>query len=162
MKKIKYLIAVAGITGMLLTTQVGCSDYNKIEYQQAKETINVQETVTNITTLQQLEDIIEKNDKVAVDIGATWCSPCRYYAPTFEEVAKEYQGKVVFCKVVLDKIEYKEENKISDKYSVRLIPKTIFFKNGKEVHNRVGGIEKQDLKELIDTYLSEKEMTNQK
>ncbi|MDP2907769.1 MAG: thioredoxin domain-containing protein [Nanoarchaeota archaeon] len=156
MKKLKYLIAAAGITGLLLTTPIGCSDYTKIEYQKAQETITVQETVTEITTLQQLEDMIAKNEKVAVDIGATWCGPCKYYAPIFEEVAKEYQGKVVFFKVVLDKIDDKEERKISDKYLIRYIPKTIFFKDGKEVHNRVGGIEKEDLTELIETYLLEK------
>jgi len=155
MKKLKYLIAAAGITGLLLTTPVMTYNINESKtYQQI--TTQQLETVTNITTLQQLEDIIAKNEKVAVDLGATWCGPCRYYAPIFEEVAKEYEGRVVFCKVVLDKIDNKEERKISDKYLVRYIPKTIFFKDGKEVHNRVGGMEKQDLTELIDTYLLEK------
>lgn len=156
MKKLKYLIAAAGITGLLLTTPVGCSNYTKIEYQKTQEVTTVQEIVTNITTLQQLEDIIAKNERVAVDIGATWCGPCQKYAPIFHEVAEEYQGRIVFCKVVIDKIDDKEERKISDKYLVRYIPKTIFFKNGKEVHNRVGGIEKEDLSKLIDTYLLEK------
>lgn len=161
MKKLKYLVAVAGITGLLLTTPV--MTYNMNEHKAYQTTSQQLETVTNITTLQQLEDIIANNEKVTLDIGATWCGPCRNYAPTFEEVAKEYQGKVVFCKVVLDKIDKKEDRKISDKYLVRYIPKTMFFKNGKEVHNRVGGIEKQDLSNLIDTYLLEKETTiNQK
>ena len=155
MKKLKYLIAAAGITGLLLATPV--MTYNMNEYKPYQQTTVQQlETVTNITTLQQLEDIIAKNENVTVDLGATWCGPCKYYAPIFEEVAKEYQGKVVFCKVVLDKIDNKEERKISDKYLVRYIPKTIFFKDGKEVHNRVGGIEKEDLKGLIDIYLLEK------
>jgi thioredoxin len=156
MKKLKGLIAAAGITGLLLTTPIVYSHYTQLGYQKTQEDTVVQETVTNITTLQQLEDIIAKNEKVAVDIGATWCGPCKYYAPTFEEVAKEYQGKVVFCKVVLDKIDNKENREISNKYLIRYIPKTIFFKDGKEVHNLVGGMEKKDLKEIIETYLLEK------
>jgi len=156
MKKLKYLIAAAGITGLLMTTPIAYSDYTKVLGQKTQETVTVQETVTNITTLQQLEDIIAKNENVAVDIGATWCGPCRNYAPTYEEVAEGYKGRVVFCKVVLDKIDKKEHNNISNKYLVRYIPKTMLFKDGKEVYNRVGGIEKQELESLIDTYLLEK------
>ncbi|MBM3199395.1 hypothetical protein FJZ53_00545, partial [Candidatus Woesearchaeota archaeon] len=95
-------------------------------------------------------------DYVAVDIGATWCGPCREYSPTFHKVAEEYKGKVVFCQVVLDQIDKKEERTISKDYKVRYIPKTMLFKKGKEVYSRAGDIEKEDLKSLLDEYLLDK------
>lgn len=155
MKKLNYLIAAVGITGLLLTTPIIYSNHTQSRYENQLYA-EVQETVIDIKTAQQLEDIISKNEKVAVDIGATWCGPCQKYAPTFHEVAEEYKEKAVFCKVVIDKIDKKEENTICNKYQVRYIPKTILIKNGKEVHNRVGGMDKNTLTELVDTYLLEK------
>lgn len=151
MKKLNYLIVAAGLTGLLLITPYTiCNVQKTATYQQNKDEIKAQETVINIETVQRLEDIIKNNENVAVDIGATWCGPCRGYSPIFEETAKEYKDKVVFCKVVLDKIGSKDEKKISQDYNVRYIPKTILFKNGKEVYSQFGGIEKENLKDLIE------------
>jgi thioredoxin 1 len=45
------------------------------------------------------EQTINSNKVVFVDFWATWCGPCRALAPTIEEVAKEYQGKVLVGKL---------------------------------------------------------------
>lgn len=150
MKKLNYLIAAAGVAGLLFTTTPQAIYGWHEEIKVASE---VRDTVKHPETLQQLEGIINSNKYVAVDLGATWCGPCRKYAPTFEAVAKDYEGKVVFCKVVLDKIKEEEDNKISKKYQVSCIPKTMLFKDGKEVHSRVGGMDKDTLSGLVDTWL---------
>lgn len=156
MKKLSYILITAGLAGTLLTTPTMVYNMNKARTYQTTSQRQELETVVNITTAQQLEDIITKNEKVVIDIGAIWCGPCREYAPLFEEVAKDYKEQIVFCKVILDKIDYKEDRKISEKYQVMYIPKTVLFKNGKEIHSFFGVRDKDVLKELVDTYLLEK------
>lgn len=112
------------------------------------------ETITEITTASQLEEIIKNNDKVVVDFGATWCGPCKAYKPVYHEIAEEYNTKgIMFCEVVMDKMDSKEEVKIIDEYKIKYIPKTMLFKQGKEVFNQVGGISKEDLRSYVADFL---------
>ena len=40
-----------------------------------------------------------------VDFYASWCGPCKMLAPTVEEIAEEYEGRVKVCKVDVDEVE---------------------------------------------------------
>ena len=54
---------------------------------------------------------------VMVDFWATWCGPCRMIAPLVEELASEYDGKVVIGKCNVD-----ENQEVPMKYGIRNIP----------------------------------------
>ncbi len=156
MKKLGYTLVAVGIAGMLLTTPAMTYSINETRAYQITPKKQELETVVNITTARQLETIIKQNEKVAIDFGSTLCGPCKTYSPLFAEAAREYENKIIFCKVVLDQISNSEENKIIKKYYVYRIPKTMFFKNGKEIHSFLGGRNKDVLKGLIDYWLLEK------
>jgi thioredoxin 1 len=49
-----------------------------------------------------LDSTIKNSPIVLIDFYAKWCLPCRKMNPILEELAKEYQGKVTFCKVEVD------------------------------------------------------------
>ncbi len=154
MRRLNYFLAAASITGLLLTTQV--VDTKIPNYQTPIVHAKSQEIVGHFKTMQQLEDIIANNENVAVDLSESWCKPCQRYIPVFREVAEEYKGKVVFYKVEMDEIKYKEKRKLIKKYNVEYIPKTVLFKNGKEVHRHEGFLEKEELKALIEKHLFKK------
>ena len=82
--------------------------------------------------------------KWIVDFWAEWCMPCKIMAPHFEAVAKEMHGKINFGKVNVE-----ENYELTDKFSIRGIPTTLFLKNGDVVHSEVGAINKEALKEII-------------
>ena len=63
-----------------------------------------------------------------VDFWAPWCGPCKMLAPVFEEVSKDYEGKLTFLK-----INTEENQEISQKMGVMGIPCLIIFNNGEEV-----------------------------
>lgn len=79
------------------------------------------------------EQTINSNKVVFVDFWATWCGPCRALAPTIEEVAKEYQGKVLVGKLDVD-----ENPATAERFQVFSIPTMILFVNGQETERLVG------------------------
>ncbi|WP_100957526.1 thioredoxin family protein [Helicobacter pylori] len=69
---------------------------------------------------------------VVVNVGASWCPDCRKIEPIMENLAKTYQGKVEFFKVSFD-----ESQDLKESLGIRKIPTLIFYKNGKEVGERI-------------------------
>jgi len=90
---------------------------------------------------------IEANDiPVVVDFWAEWCGPCKAIAPTLEEVAKEYSGKLKVAKVNVD-----ENQEIPRKYGIRGIPTLMLFKNGNIEATKVGALSKSQLTAFLDS-----------
>lgn len=85
-------------------------------------------------------EVLKSELPVVVDFWASWCGPCKMFAPVLEEFAAEYEGKVKVCKVNVD-----EESELSHKYSVMSIPTVIVFKGGAEAKKSVGLINKAEL-----------------
>ena len=85
---------------------------------------------------------------VMVDFWATWCGPCRMIAPLVEELASEYDGKVV-----IGKCNVGENQEVPMKYGIRNIPTLLFFKNGELVDRMVGAASKADIAKKLDSLL---------
>ncbi len=94
------------------------------------------------------EKVIGSDKLTVVDFWAEWCAPCRMIAPTVEELANEYKGKVNVGKLNVD-----ENNKIATRFGIRSIPTLLFFKNGEIAKQVVGVRSKAELKEIIDSNL---------
>ena len=94
------------------------------------------------------EELIKGGKPVVMDFWAEWCGPCRMIAPIVNEVAKEYEGKVIIGKVDIDC-----NPNITVHFGIRNIPTILFFKAGELVDKHVGAIRKSDLIEKIDKLL---------
>lgn len=73
-----------------------------------------------------------KQGVVIVDFGADWCPDCRRIEPIMNALADEYKGKVKIFKVNID-----QQEALKDEVGVRRIPTLIFFKDGKEIGERL-------------------------
>lgn len=101
-----------------------------------------------IVTDANFAEIIGGGMPVMVDFWATWCGPCRMIAPIVEELAGEYEGRVVIGKCNVDECQ-----ETPMKYSIRNIPTLLFFKDGELVDRMVGAASKGDIAKKLDALL---------
>lgn len=94
------------------------------------------------------EEVINSSIPVLVDFWAEWCAPCKMIAPTVDEIAHEFDGKLKVGKVDVD-----SNPKISSKYQIRSIPSIVFFKDGKVTDQIVGAVPKVKIMSKIETIL---------
>ena len=95
------------------------------------------------------DEVVLKSDKpVLVDFWATWCGPCRMLGPVIEELATEYEGRVVVGKVDVD-----NNQEFAAKYGLRNIPTVLVFKDGEVVGRQVGVAPKKIYTDALDSLL---------
>ncbi len=94
------------------------------------------------------QEVLESDIPVLVDFWAVWCAPCRMIAPTVEEIAKEYDGKLKVCKVNVD-----EAPKTSSEYGIMSIPTLAIFKDGVLADKVIGVVPKTELVSKITLYI---------
>lgn len=83
---------------------------------------------------------ISKYPLVVVDCWAEWCAPCRMLAPTIDELAVEYRGKIVFGKLNTD------NNRVTAmQYRISSIPAMLVFKNGNFAGQIIGAVPKEQI-----------------
>ncbi len=99
-------------------------------------------------TDENFESAIKEHPLILVDFWAAWCFPCKMIAPTIEELAKEYKGKVTFAKLNVD-----ENPKTAMQFGVTSIPTLILFKNGEIADKIIGAVPKEYLESKIKEHL---------
>jgi thioredoxin 1 len=99
-------------------------------------------------TSENFESLKTGNLPLVVDFWATWCGPCRMVGPIIEELAKEYDGKIV-----VGKCDVEENEELASEFGIRNIPTILFFKNGDVVDKIVGAQPKAKMIEKFNTLL---------
>ena len=104
------------------------------------------ENIQHVTDDTFEAEVLQSQSPVLVDYWAEWCGPCKAIAPTLEEVAKVYSGKLKVTKVNVD-----ENQEIPRKYGIRGIPTLMLFKNGNIEATKVGALSKSQLTSFLDS-----------
>jgi thioredoxin len=94
-------------------------------------------------------DLSIKDGVVLVDFWAQWCAPCRRLAPTVDQLADEYDGKLTVAKMDID-----ENPSTPMRFMVRGIPTLLLFKNGELKETIVGLAAKDDLVRVINKHVA--------
>ena len=103
---------------------------------------------TDATTGTFEAEVLQSEGKVLVDFWAEWCGPCKRLAPTVDELATDYDGKIVVGKLNVD-----DNPGTAGRFSIRGIPTLLLFKGGQIVEQIVGLADKDTLKKLIEKHV---------
>jgi thioredoxin reductase (NADPH) len=99
---------------------------------------------TQDLTADTFNDIITGNDIVLVDFWASWCGPCRSFAPTFQSSSEQHPD------IVHAKVDTEAEQQLAAAAEIRSIPTLMAFKKGHLVFNQAGALPPNALEELVE------------
>jgi thioredoxin 2 len=85
---------------------------------------------------------------VLVDFYSPTCGPCHALAPVIEQLAAEYSGRAVICK-----LDTSRHQMTAAQFQIRGVPTLIFFKNGQPVDQVVGAVPAQELQQRLNGLL---------
>jgi len=94
-------------------------------------------------TRDNFESIVTDNPMVIVDFWASWCAPCRAFAPTFE-TASERHADVVFGKV-----DTEEQSELAAAFNIRSIPTLMVFRENVVLYADAGALPPAMLEEVL-------------
>ena len=98
----------------------------------------------NLTEKNFEEEVLKEEKLVLVDFWATWCGPCKMFAPILEQAAAMLDGKALIAKVDID-----EAQTLAVRYGVMSVPTLVVFRGGEEVNRSVGVIAADQVATLI-------------
>lgn len=90
----------------------------------------------------------EGSKPAIIDFYADWCSPCRQLSPMVEEIARQYEGKIVVYKVNTDK-----ERTLSQDIGITGLPTLLFIPTSGKPRSTVGLISKETLLQAVNEVL---------
>jgi len=94
-------------------------------------------------TNANFDEVIRNNDFVIVDFWASWCGPCRSFAPIYEKVSEDHPD------VVFAKVNTEAERELGMHFQIRSIPTLMIFREQIIIYAEAGMLPEPALKELI-------------
>jgi thioredoxin 2 len=90
------------------------------------------------------KEVIKSQIPVLVDCWAPWCGPCRIVAPTIDQLARKYSGRVKVTKLNTD-----DNPEVTASYGILSIPTLLIFRGGKLVDRMVGTIPRAEIERRL-------------
>lgn len=95
-------------------------------------------------TIENLVESIEKPEILFIDWWASWCGPCRSFAPVFEAAAKRHPN------VTFAKIDTEAQQELATEFRIRSIPTLMAFRDGILLFSQPGALPASALEELVE------------
>ena len=94
-------------------------------------------------TKDNFEEVITKNSMVILDFWASWCGPCKSFAPMFEAASDKYPD------VVFGKVNTEEQQDLAGHFQIRSIPNVMLFREQVMLFGQPGAMPAEGIDSLI-------------
>ena len=94
-------------------------------------------------TKETFKDTITGNDIIIVDFWASWCGPCKSFAPIYEKVSQKHED------IVFAKINTEDEQELAASFQIRSIPTLMIFRDQIVIFSQAGMLPETALEQII-------------
>ncbi len=94
-------------------------------------------------TNTNFQDTVQKNGTVLVDFWASWCPPCRMFAPVYEAASEKHDD------LVFGSVNTEEQQELAAGFGISSIPTLMVFRDNILIYQQAGALPEKSLETLI-------------
>jgi len=98
---------------------------------------------TQDITAQDFNELVTDNEIVMIDFWASWCGPCKSFAPIYEQVSEKHPD------IVFGKVNTEEQQELAAHFQIRSIPTLMIFREQVVLFAQPGMLNESQLEEVI-------------
>ncbi len=94
-------------------------------------------------------EVLRSQETVLLEVGATWCGPCKAMEPQLAALAESYRGRLKVLTIDAD-----DSPATAARLGVRGVPTMVVFKGGREVDRQLGAVPKTRLVAMVEPHVA--------
>lgn len=153
--KLLHLAAGVAVSILALTLPACSNKSDKVAdtvdetAQEATDAVEDATDIPAVTVIEHGQKLPKLNGKPQIlDFNATWCGPCRRFAPTFEMIAETYRNDALFFSIDVD-----SNPEIAAEYNVESIPTVVYISPDGSYTTTVGALDTPDFNNAVKQFL---------